>query len=121
MEQRDEVPREEWSGFFEGVIKEHAGQDVTIELLDRTFGDGLEAGRLPLAYVEYAPKDDEVSVAVGGRSGQYPVVLRHAVHGPRRISSDRAAPLIDWVFDILGDDDSHTIVTILARPEPGAD
>ena len=121
VQQRHEIPREEWSGFFEGVTKEHAGQDVTIEVLAREFGDGHEARRLPLAYVEYDPKDDEVSVAVGGRDGRYPVVLRHAVHGHRRIVSDSAAPLIDWAFDIVGDDDSHTIVTIPARPEPGAE
>ncbi len=121
LQQRHEIPREEWSGFFERVTKEHAGQDVTIEVLDREFGDGHEARRLPLAYVEYDPKDDEVSVAVGGRDGRYPVVLRHAVAGPRRVVSDSAAPLIDWAFDIVGDDDSHTIVTIFAAPEPGVE
>ena len=56
LQQRHEIPREEWSGSFEGVTKEHAGQDVTIEVLDREFGDGHEARRLPLASVEYDPK-----------------------------------------------------------------
>ena len=62
-----------------------------------------------------------MSVAVGGGDGRYPVVLRSTIHGPRRIVSDSAAPLIDWAFDIISNDDSHTIVTILARPERGAE
>ena len=121
LQQRHEIPQEEWSGFFEEVTTNHAGQEVTIEVLDREYGDGYEAQRLPLAYVEYDPKGDEMSVAVGGRDGRYPVVLRHAIQRPRRILSDSTAPLIDWAIDVIGDDDSHTIVTILARPESGAE
>jgi Family of unknown function (DUF5335) len=120
VQQRHEVPHQEWNGLFEEVTKDHAGQDVIIEVLDREFGDGKEAQRLPLAYIEYDPKGDEVAVAVGGRDGRYPVVLRHAVSRPRRIFADATLPEIDWAFDILGDDDSHTIVTVFARPDPGA-
>jgi hypothetical protein len=100
------------------VRNAHAGQDVTMEVLDRDFGDGYEAERLPLAYVEYDHKADEVAVAVGGRDGRCPVVLRHAIPRPRRILTDSTAPSIDWAFDIVADDNSHTIVTIVGRPEP---
>ena len=82
------------------------------------YGDGYEAEGLPLAYVEYDHKADEVAVAVGGGDGRYPVVLRHAIQHPRRILADSAAPFIDWAFDIVADDDSHTIVKIVGRPEP---
>ena len=105
---------------LEEVTKNHAGQDVIIEVLDRQFGDGQQAQRLPLAYIEYDPKGDEVGIAVGGRDGRYPVVLRHAVPRPRRILADATLPQIDWTFDIVGDDDSHTIVTVFARPASGA-
>jgi hypothetical protein len=120
-QQRHEIPREEWKEFLDGVTKFHEGQDVTIEVLDREFGDGHEADRLPLAYVEYDPKDDEAAVGVGGRDGRYPVVLRHAVPRPRRMLADSAAPSIDWAFDIVDDDDSHTIVTVFARVAAGTE
>jgi hypothetical protein len=119
VEQPHEIPHADWSGFFEEVTKNHAGQDATIEVLDREFGDSYEAERVPLAYVEYDRKDDQIAVAVGGHDTRYPVVLRHAVERPVRILSDSSAPFADWTFDIVGDDDSHTIVTIFARPEPG--
>ncbi len=46
--------------------KEREGQDVTIEVLSRDFGDELEARRLPLAYLAYDAKDD-----VGGHAARY--------------------------------------------------
>jgi len=42
------------------------------------------------------------------------VMLRHAVERPRRILADTTLLDIDWAFDIEGDDDSHTIVTVRA-------
>jgi Family of unknown function (DUF5335) len=113
-QQRHEIPRQEWNWFFEAVTKTHAGHDVIVEVLDREFGDGREAQGLPLAYIEYDDNDDEIAVAVGGRDGRFPVMLRHAVPRPRRILADTALPHIDWAFDIEGDDDSHTIVTVSA-------
>jgi hypothetical protein len=121
VQQHHEVPHQEWSGLFEEVTKHHAGQDVIIEVLDRQFGDGKEAQRLPLAYIEYDHKRDEVAVAVGGRDGRYPAVLRHAVPRPRRILVDTTLPQIDWAVDIVGDDDSHTIVTVFAPADAGAE
>jgi hypothetical protein len=118
--QRHEVPPQEWSGLLDRVTRDHAGQDVAIEVLDRQFGDGMEAQRLPLAYIEYDHGGDEVAVAVGGRDGRYPVVLRHGVARPRRILVDTALPEIDCALDIVADGDSHTIVTVFARPGPGA-
>ena len=56
---------------------EHQADDVTIEVVDPTFGPNQEAERLPLAYIEYDPKDDVVVVAVGGRTARYPVLLDH--------------------------------------------
>jgi len=118
VQQRHEIPRDEWTAFLNGVTNAHAGQGVTIEALDREYGDGYESAQLPLAYVEYDHQADEVAVAVGGRDGRYPVVLRHAVQRPRRILADSAAPFIEWAFDIVADVDSHTIVTIVGHQGP---
>jgi hypothetical protein len=117
--QRHEIPRQEWSGLFDAVTKTRAPRDVIVEVLDREFGDGREAQGLRLAYIEYDDKDDEITVAVGGRSGRFPVMLRHAVPRPRRILADTALPHIDWAFDLAGDDDSPTIVTVRVR-DPGS-
>ena len=71
---------------------------------------------LPLSFLEFDPKDDVVIVAVGGRDGRYPVVLRHIVEHPQRIVADSVGK--DRVaLDIVDGDGDHTIVTIQA-PTP---
>jgi hypothetical protein len=108
-----ELPRSQWQARLEELTKQHEGHAVAIELLDHEFGDEAEVEMLPLAYIEFDPKDDVVIVAVGGRDGRYPVVLRHMVEHPQRIMADsygegRVA------LDIVDGDGDHTIVTIQA-------
>ncbi|WP_214412782.1 DUF5335 family protein [Sphaerisporangium fuscum] len=111
-QQRPEVPREEWRAFFDAMTRDYEGAAVTIEELHRTFGDLVEAERLPLAYLEYDPKDDQFSVGVGGREGRYPVVLRHAIDRPRAILAGVVGPGIERRFEIVDDEGNRTIITL---------
>ena len=104
--------REEWREFLELVSKEHEGDEVTIEVASMEFGDNLQAERLPLAYVAYDNKDDVAIVAVGGRDGRFPVVLRHMIERLRSITVDPATPDAARAIDIVGADGSHTYVTL---------
>jgi hypothetical protein len=107
-------PRDTWRAQLDDLTEQFAGGSVTIELLDREFGDEEEAERLPLAFIEYDPKDDVVIVAVGGRSARYPVVLRHIVQDPRNVVVDTLGDGDDApaAVDVAGGDGGHTIVTI---------
>jgi len=86
------VDRSEWVTLLDRLTKEHEGELVSIELLDPTYGDLHEAERLPFAYLTYDPRDDVVIVAVGGRSGRYPVVLRHIISHPSEVSAAEGRP-----------------------------
>jgi hypothetical protein len=106
----------EWQSRLDELTEQHEGAPVTIEVLDQEFGDEEEVEKLPLAYLAFDPKDDVVIVAVGGRDGQYPVVLRHIVGHPQGILADSLGD--DRVaLDIVDGDGNHTIVTIQA-PTP---
>ena len=83
--------RDAWVEQLDRLTKDRAGQYVTIEVLDRTYGDGTEVERLPFAYASYDPKDDVVIIAVGGSSSKYPVVLRHMVWHPTEVDVDTAS------------------------------
>jgi hypothetical protein len=107
-----DIPRAEWSQVLEGLTDQYEGAEVTIELLDQEFGDESEVQRLPLAYLEYDHQDDVVIVAVGGRDGRYPAVLRHIVEHPERILRDTLGPGGLVALDVVGRDESHTIVTL---------
>ncbi len=110
-----ERPREDWHKLLDELTKVRAGDDVTIELLDADYGDALEAERMPLAYIEYDEHVDEASVAVGGRDGRYPVLLRHSIEHPTSILTDSKPPRLPLVIQIVGADGSETLVTVLPR------
>jgi hypothetical protein len=110
-----ERPREDWHELLDELTKVRTGDDVTVELLDAEFGDAFEAERMPLAYIEYDEHADEASVAVGGRDGRYPVVLRHSIEHPTSILTDSKPPRLPLVVQIVGADGSETLVTVLPR------
>jgi hypothetical protein len=110
-----ERPKEDWHALLDELTKVRAGDDVTIELLDAEFGDALEAERMPLAYIEYDEHADEASVAVGGRDGRYPVILRHSIEHPTSILTDAKPPRLPLIVQIVAADGSETLVTVLPR------
>ena len=110
-----ERPKTEWHPLLDELTKVRTGDDVTIEVLDSEFGDGLQAERMPLAYIEYDEHADEASIGVGGRDGRYPVVLRHSVEHPTSILTDSKPPRLPLVIQIVGADGSETLVTVLPR------
>jgi hypothetical protein len=99
--------RQGWVEGLDRLTKDREGQDVTIEVLDREFGDQTEAERLPFAYASYDPKDDVVVVAVGGRSSRYPAVLRHMVWHPTEVDIDLDAGAVR----VVEQDGTTTIVS----------
>jgi hypothetical protein len=99
--------RKAWVEGLDRLTKDREGHDVTIEVVNRSFGDQTEAERLPFSYTSYDPKDDVVVVAVGGRSSSYPVVLRHMVRHPSEVDIDLEA----GAFRVVEKDGTTTIVT----------
>jgi Family of unknown function (DUF5335) len=117
-DQGPELPRSQWQARLAELTQQHQGHGVAIELLDQEIGDEAEVEMLPLAFLEFDPRDDVVIVGVGGRDGRYPVVLRHIVERPQRIVADSVGE--DRVaLDIVDGGGDHTIVTIQA-PTPAS-
>jgi hypothetical protein len=114
--EQQEVERTSWHNFLESVTQEYQGDEVTIEVLSREYGDQQEAERLPLVAIDYDGKDDAVIVSVGGRDGRYPVVLRHIIRQPRRILV--GPPLGGGMLplDVVAADDTQTLIAIHPRP-----
>jgi len=100
---RTVVDRERWESALDQLTKDHEGEEITIELLDPTYGDLREAERMPFAYATYDRPSDTVIIAVGGRSARYPVVLRHLIERPTEIRvDDRPAGAALMVVDAEG-------------------
>jgi hypothetical protein len=112
----EEVPPSSWYDTLESLTKEHEGDEVTIEVLTADLGDQYEAEKVPFAYIEYDRHDDTLNVAVGGRDGRYPVVLRHAIEHPQRVAISTSAPGEESTVDVTSADGVQTLITFRHRP-----
>ena len=92
--------------------------DVTIEVLDESIGDQVEADRLPFHAVVYDARNDLIELSVGGRDRRIPVVLRHSIRKPTGIwleqEDGRAIALL-----IEAEDSPKTIVRFHKRAAVG--
>ena len=111
-----EIPSSSWYESLESLTKQHEGDVVTIEVLSLDLGDEYEAEKVPFAYIEYDSHDDALKVAVGGRDGRYPVVLRHTVEHPQRIVVFTPAPGEESTVAVTGSDGVQTLITFHHRP-----
>jgi hypothetical protein len=109
-ESSEELSRQSWQDFLESLTKEHAGTNVTMELLSADYGDQYEAEQLPFTYIEYDPKDDVVIIAVGGRDSRYPV-LRHIIARPQKVLVAAELPDTGPAVEVTGGDGSQTLIT----------
>jgi hypothetical protein len=107
------IDRSQWAEQLAAVTRDHEGDEITIEVLDKDWGDAHEAERLPFTYVMYDRKNDVVIVGVGGRSAAWPVLLRHMVRHPVEVSlatvGDQA------VLRVAEQNETVTLVTIRAK------
>ena len=79
------IDRTGWKGFFDTLSEDHHGEMITMEVLDPSLGDQIEAERLPFNYASYDPKDDVVIIGVGGDTPRFPVILRHMIWHPSEV------------------------------------
>ena len=113
----EEVPSSSWFDSLESMTKQHEGDAVTIEVLALDIGDEYEAQEVPFAYIEYDRHDDAVNVAVGGRDGRYPVVLRHTIEHPQRVAVSTPAPDEEsTVVEVTAADGVQTLISFHSRP-----
>jgi hypothetical protein len=73
------IDRSQWVEQLDAVTREHEGDEITIEVLDKDWGDAHEAQRMPFSYVSYDKKDDVVIIGVGGEFGG--VACATSTHG----------------------------------------
>ncbi len=112
----EEIPPSSWFESLESMTRQHEGDAVTIQVLALDLGDEYEAEKVPFAYIEYDRHDDALNVAVGGRDGRYPVVLRHTVEHPKRIAVSSSAPGDESTVDVTAADGAQTLITFHHRP-----
>lgn len=83
--QTREIPRDEWSTFFDAFSRSHEGWLATVEVLGRDIGAQVEANDLPLVGVTAELKGgetDTVSIIMGEATGDH---ITHTVTRPTHV------------------------------------
>jgi hypothetical protein len=107
------IDRSQWAERLDAVTRDHEGDEVTIEVLDKDWGDAHEAERMPFTYVTYDRRDDVVVIGVGGSSAAWPVLLRHMVWHPVEVALDTIGD--EAMLRVAEQDGTVTLVTIRAK------
>ena len=108
-----QIPRAEWSKFFQGFSQRHEDSPVTVRVLSYRLGSQVEAWDLPLEGVVASPEgDDPISIHVGGTPQRH---LEHEVQNPKLVWVELADDGAEEALDIESEDGTKTLV--LFRPE----
>jgi hypothetical protein len=109
------IERDHWKEFLDELTDERVGYQVSMEVLDRSYGDPHEVEKMPFSYVNYDPKDDVVVLGVGGNSPRFPVLLRHMIWHPSDLEITEAK-VIEADLRVAEKDGTTTLVHFFPAP-----
>jgi hypothetical protein len=116
----EELPADRWVEYFDSVSRQLDGQLVTIEVMSDELGDQTDVERLPLQAIGYDPKENLLEISIGGRGPRYPVVLRHFISSPQKISVEESAALSPSAILVSDDGGMQTLIRMFDPAALGA-
>ena len=109
-----EIPREEWSSYFDDFSRDLPELLATVEVLSGEFGAETEAARPHLTAITYDAKDDILVIGLDSADDATPEDVEHIVYGPRLIV--RAERDGETDFEV---EDAEGTKTVLRLQRPG--
>ena len=105
-----EIPRNEWSEFFDSFSRQHEGWLVTLEVLGLEIGAQVEERELALEGVvaEWSEADgDEITIMIGAKPDDH---ITHRVSQPMSVSVEQTDEGADVALAIKGQDETTTLL-----------
>lgn len=87
-----ELPREQWSSYFDAVTHALEDADLSIQVTHSQWDPGWEAEHLALQFLAYDAPDGLFEIAAELRKSGITEVVHHLVEGPRKVVVDAAGP-----------------------------
>jgi hypothetical protein len=105
-----EIPREEWQGFFEVFSRQHEGWLATLELLGSDMGAQEEAHELPLEglSIDSGGKESEAIVISLGTTRRNHVT--HTIMQPEHVWLEQTAEGANAALEIESSDESKALL-----------
>jgi hypothetical protein len=117
--QTQEVPRKEWSNFFDTFSRQHEGSLATLEIFGSELGAQEEAHELPLEGVSIASETGEletIAITMGKTPEDH---IGHAVQKPTRVWLEQTDDGAAVALEIESEDQTKTLLRFLS-PAPAA-
>ncbi len=113
-----EIPRQQWSDFFEAFSRQHQAWLVTIETIGPDLGSQVNAARRPLAHITAELQEagnDTISIALAKPSGDS---LHIVIPAPRRLWLKKNEVGADEALEIETANGPTTILTVCSPMLP---
>jgi hypothetical protein len=112
-----EIPREQWSNFFDGFSRQHEGWLATLEIFETDFGAQQEAGELPFEGISLDSENGESQsvVITIGKSENH---VSHTIEHPEHVWLQRTAEGADASLEIEAEGDSKTLLRFRSPMPP---
>lgn len=104
-----EIPRDEWTRFFDNLSRRREGWEVTLEVFGPEIGDQVEERHMRLAGVtaELADKGDKIEIMMGGKPSHH---VTHVITAPTRVDLQQTDLGIDAALLIKSADGTTALL-----------
>lgn len=105
-----EIPREEWTTFFDRFSKQHEGWRVSLEVFGPEIGAQQEANALPFEGITVASHGKEpITIAISlGKAPEDHVT--HTIAGPKHVWLQQTSEGADEALEIESEDGAKTLL-----------
>jgi len=107
-----QIPREEWTTFFNNLSRKQEGWEVSLEVFGAEIGDQIEERHMFLAgltaEVSNEPNQpDKIEIMLGGKPGRH---LTHTVTAPTEVDLQQTDLGIDAALQIKSGDGTTSLL-----------
>ena len=106
-----EIPRDEWTKFFDNLSRKQEGWQVTLEVRSPDIGNQIEERDMFLAGVtaELAAAGDRIQIMVGGKPTGH---VTHVITAPTRVELEQSDIGVDSALQIKSADGTIALLRL---------
>ena len=109
-----EIPRNEWTSFFDNLSRRREGWEVTLEVFGLDIGDQVEERHMCLTGLtaevsNKADRGDKIEIMMGGKPSAH---VTHVITAPTRVDLQQTELGIDAALQIKSADGTTALLTL---------
>jgi hypothetical protein len=104
-----EIPRDEWTRFFDNLSRRRDGWEVTLEVFGPNIGDQIEERNMCFTGVtaELSDQGDKIEIMMGGKPSAH---VTHVISAPTQVALQQTDLGIDAALQIKSADGTTALI-----------